>query len=134
MYQMGLTQFEIISVWVVLGIAIVGLLYAILLRRQVLAHDKGTAKMIEVWDAIRQGADAYLSQQLRTILPLIVILTFAMFFSVYIVPPTTAALERFSNMTPSQVRMVIGLGRAGAFIMGALFSLTVGQIGMRMAV
>ena len=134
MYQMGLTQFETISVWVVLGIAIVGLLYAILLRRQVLANDKGTAKMIEVWDAIRQGADAYLSQQLRTILPLIVILTFAMFFSVYIVPPTAAALERFSNMTPSQVRMVIGLGRAGAFIMGALFSLTVGQIGMRMAV
>ncbi len=134
MYQMGLTQFETISVWVVLGIAIVGLLYAILLRRQVLANDKGTAKMIEVWDAIRQGADAYLSQQLRTILPLIVILTFAMFFSVYIVPPTAAALERFGNLTPSQVRMVIGLGRAGAFIMGALFSLTVGQIGMRMAV
>ncbi len=55
MYQMGLTSFETISVWVVLGIAVVGLLYAILLRRQVLAHDKGTAKMLEVWDAIRKG-------------------------------------------------------------------------------
>ena len=134
MYEMGLTPFETISVWVVLGIAIIGLLYAIFLRRQVLAQDKGTAKMIEVWDAIRQGADAYLGRQLRTILPFIVILTLAMFFSVYIVPPTVEALERFSSLSPSQVRMVIGLGRAGAFVMGALFSLTVGQIGMRMAV
>jgi K(+)-stimulated pyrophosphate-energized sodium pump len=134
MYEMGLTPFETISVWVVLGIAIIGLLYAILLRRQVLAQDKGTAKMIEVWDAIRMGADAYLSRQLRTILPFIVILTIALFLSVYIVPPTIEAMERFKGMSPQQVRLIIGLGRAGAFVMGALFSLTVGQIGMRMAV
>ncbi len=30
--------------------------------------------------------------------------------------------------------MIIAIGRAVAFVMGALFSLTVGQIGMRMAV
>ncbi len=134
MSEMGLTSFETISVWLVLVVAIVGLLYAVFLRRQVLAQPKGTAKMIEVWDAIRMGADAYLGRQLRTILPFIVILTVLMFLSVYIVPPTEAALERFADLTEDQVKMVIGLGRAGAFVMGALFSLMVGQIGMRMAV
>jgi K(+)-stimulated pyrophosphate-energized sodium pump len=128
------TAFEMIALWVVLGIALIGLGYALFLRRQVLAHDKGTAAMIEVWEAIKQGANAYLTKQLRTILPFIIILTIALFFSVYIVPPSAEALERFSKFTPDQVKIVIGFGRAAAFVLGALFSLMVGQFGMRMAV
>ena len=135
MYAMhGLTSFEAIAIWIVLGIAILGLLYALLLRSQIMREDKGTEKMQEVWGAIRDGADAYLRQQLKSILPLIVILTVAMFFSVYIVPPTPEALERFEGMDQAQVRLIIGLARAIAFVMGSGFSLTVGQIGMRMAV
>ncbi|HRI56817.1 MAG TPA: sodium/proton-translocating pyrophosphatase, partial [Anaerolineae bacterium] len=134
MSEMGLTSFETIAVWLVLLIAILGLLYAMLLRRQVMAQPKGTAKMIEVWDAIRVGADAYLSRQLKTILPFIAILTVALFLSVYIVPPTPEAIERFASMSEQQLKLTIGLGRAGAFVMGAIFSLIVGQVGMRMAV
>jgi len=135
MYAMqGLTSLEIIAIWVVFGIAIIGLLYAVFLRSQILKEDQGTPKMQEVWGAIKDGADAYLRKQLRSILPLIGILTVALFFSVYIVPPSPEALERFGSMTPDQVRLVIGIARALAFIMGAGFSLTVGQIGMRMAV
>ena len=58
MSEMGLTSFETIAVWLVLFVAILGLFYALFLRRQVMAAPKGTAKMIEVWDAIRIGADA----------------------------------------------------------------------------
>jgi K(+)-stimulated pyrophosphate-energized sodium pump len=135
MYAMhGLTTPEAIAIWAVLGIALLGLAYAIFLRNQILREDKGTPKMQEVWGAIRDGADAYLRQQLRSILPLIAILTVALFFSVYIVPPTPEALDRFSDMDPNQVRLIIGVARAIAFILGAGFSLTVGQIGMRMAV
>jgi K(+)-stimulated pyrophosphate-energized sodium pump len=135
MYVMpGLTSLEAIAIWTVFGIAIIGLLYALVLRSQILREDKGTEKMQEVWGAIKDGADAYLKKQLRSILPLIVILTFALFLSVYIVPPSPEALQRFSNNTPDQVRLIIGIARAVAFIMGASFSLTVGQIGMRMAV
>ncbi|HTP00400.1 MAG TPA: sodium/proton-translocating pyrophosphatase, partial [Anaerolineales bacterium] len=130
----GLTSLEAIAIWVVLGIAIVGLLYALFLRSQILREDKGTEKMQEVWGAIRDGADAYLGRQLRSILPLIVILTFALFLSVYIVPPSPEALQRFSGYTPDQVRLIIGVARSLAFIMGASFSLLVGQLGMRMAV
>jgi K(+)-stimulated pyrophosphate-energized sodium pump len=129
-----LTQFEQIAIWVVLGVAILGLGYAIFLRAQILREDKGTAKMQEIWGWIKEGANAYLGKQLRSILPLIGILTIALFLSVYIVPPTQEAKEHFAGMPESQVTLIIAFARAVAFVMGAGFSLAVGQIGMRMAV
>jgi K(+)-stimulated pyrophosphate-energized sodium pump len=132
--MMGLSFFERIAILSVLGVAVLGLLYALFLRKQILREDKGTAKMLEVWNAIREGSDAYLRKQLVTILPLIGLLTVALFFSVYIVPPSEEALARFSGQAESSVRLIIGIGRALAFIMGAVFSLLVGQLGMRMAV
>lgn len=134
-YMEGLQNIEVIAIWSVFGVAILGLLYAIFLRSQIMREDKGTARMQEVWQAIKDGADAYLKSQLKSILPLIVILTIGLFFSVYIVPPTAEALKRFHDIVPdSQIPLVIGIARAIAFIMGAGFSLAVGQIGMRMAV
>jgi K(+)-stimulated pyrophosphate-energized sodium pump len=130
----GLTQLEAIAIWAVFGVAILGLLYAVFLRSQILQEDKGTEKMQEVWGWIKDGANAYLQKQLRSILPLIAVLTVALFLSVYIVPPTPEALERFAGMPESSVRLIIGVARALAFVMGAGFSLSVGQIGMRMAV
>ncbi|MCB8943672.1 MAG: sodium-translocating pyrophosphatase [Ardenticatenaceae bacterium] len=135
MQTLNLSTFETIAIWSVLGIAVLGLLYAIFLRQQILREDKGTKEMQTVWLAIKEGADAYLSKQLKTILPFIAILTVALFFSVYIVPPTEEAIQRFgSSMGENQLRLIVGLGRAIAFVMGATFSLAVGQIGMRMAV
>jgi K(+)-stimulated pyrophosphate-energized sodium pump len=128
------TTFEAIALWSVLGIALLGLAYALFLRRNVLREDRGTPKMLEVWEAIKQGANAYLTRQLRTILPLIAVLTVALFFSVAVVPPSPEAMERFPSLSDAQVKLVIGLGRAAAFVLGALFSLLVGQFGMRMAV
>src|SRR3990172_3693785 len=135
MYTMdGLTPFEATAIYAVLVIAALGLLYALLLRWQILKEDKGTAKMQEVWNAIRVGADSYPRRQLRSILPWIAVLTVAMFFSVYIIPPTPEAIHLFSSLELSQVSTALGFTRALAFIMGATFSLTVGQLGMRMAV
>jgi len=134
MFVMGLTPLETAAIWTVFGVAILGLAYAVFLRSQILREDKGTEKMQEVWNAIKDGADAYLRKQLRSILPLIGVLTIALFFSVYIVPPSPEALERFQGVDPNTVRLWIGIARALAFIMGAGFSLVVGQIGMRMAV
>jgi len=134
MYELGLSSFEEIAIWTVFGIAIIGLAYALILRREILAEDKGTKKMQEVWGAIRDGADAYLRRQLRSILPMILILTVAMYFSVSLVPPTPEALERFHGLSEAEIINIIGFGRAIGFVMGAIFSLMVGQIGMRMAV
>ena len=126
----GLNTFESIAIWSVLVIAFISLIYAWLLQKSVLKKDKGTEKMQEVWNAIRIGADSYLSTQLKTILPAILLLTVALFLSVYIVPPSAEALDEF----PVNTKMVIAIGRTIAFIMGATFSLTVGQLGMRMAI
>jgi K(+)-stimulated pyrophosphate-energized sodium pump len=128
--KFGLSDFEQIAIVGVLIAAFISLAYAWFLRGIVMKKDKGTAKMQEVWNAIRIGADSYLSRQLRTILPLIVVLTFVMFFSVYVVPPTEVAQKEFGD----SAQLYISIGRAIAFIMGASFSLMVGQFGMRMAI
>jgi len=132
-----LTSFEQIAIYAVLGISLVGLGYAIFLRQQILSEDKGTAKMQEVWGWIRDGASAYLTRQRGAIIPLIGVLTVALFFSVYIVKPTSEAVEHFHNLginDANTVTLIIAFARAIAFIMGAVFSLMVGQIGMGMAV
>ena len=132
--MLNMTTFESISLWVVLGIAVLGLAYAFFLRRQVMREDKGTEKMQQVWSGIKAGADTYLTRQQKIIIPLVVVLTFALFLSVYVVPPSAEAIARFHGMTPAAIKLVVGLGRALAFVMGALFSLMVGQFGMRTAV
>lgn len=126
----GLTGFEQIAIIGVLVVAFISLLYAWLLRGTVLKKDKGTEKMQEVWEAIRVGAESYLSRQLKTILPAIGLLAVALFLSVYIVPPTEAAVREFGDNAKSW----ISAGRMVAFVMGATFSLMVGQLGMRMAI
>ena len=134
MFTMGLTNFEVIAIWSVFAVAWLGLGYAVFLRSQILQEDKGTEKMQEVWGAIKDGANAYLQKQFRSILPLIAILTVVLFLSVYVVPPSPEAQERFPGMSDAQLKLWIGIARGVAFIMGAGFSLAVGQIGMRMAI
>jgi K(+)-stimulated pyrophosphate-energized sodium pump len=127
----GLDAFEQIAIVLVVVTAFLSLAYAWWLRGKVLKNDKGTAKMQEVWNAIRIGANSYLNRQLRTILPLIGVLTVLMFLSVYVVPPSTEALQEFGE---ANAQIIVAIGRTIAFIMGASFSLTVGQLGMRMAI
>jgi K(+)-stimulated pyrophosphate-energized sodium pump len=130
----GLNSFEQVALLFVLAAAFISLAYAWWLQSTVLKKDKGTDKMQEVWNAIRIGADSYLSQQLKTILPLIGVLTVVMFLSVYVVPPSAEASEEFKAFGAQGVTFIIAIGRTIAFIMGASFSLIVGQWGMRMAV
>jgi K(+)-stimulated pyrophosphate-energized sodium pump len=99
----------------VLVIAIAGLGYALMLVGQVRRADQGTAKMQEIAAAVREGANAYLWAQFKKIGPLIVIITILLYFL------NVSAESAFRY------------GRAGAFMMGALFSWTVGFVGMRLA-
>lgn len=86
--------------------------------------------MQEVWDAIRVGANSYLSTQLKTILPAILLLVAALFLSVYVAEPSVEATVEFGD----SARNVVAFGRAIAFVVGASFSMIVGQLGMRMAI
>jgi K(+)-stimulated pyrophosphate-energized sodium pump len=131
MARHGLNNFEQIAIVCVLLTAIFSLWYAWMLRKVVLKKDKGTEKMQEVWNAIRIGADSYLGRQLRRILPVIGVLTVALFLSVYVVPASREAVHEFGA---KNAQIIVAIGRTIAFIMGATFSLLVGQLGMRMAI
>jgi K(+)-stimulated pyrophosphate-energized sodium pump len=109
------TPMEIASLLFVLGIAVAGLLYALLLVRQVYAADSGTDRMKEIAAAVREGANAYLGAQFKRIGPLIIVITLLLFVTY------TGAVDAFR------------WGRAIAFLFGALFSWTVGFVGMRLA-
>ncbi|MGC8951075.1 sodium-translocating pyrophosphatase [Chloroflexus sp.] len=127
-----LNAVQSLAVWAVLIVSLLGIGYAFFIRSQILAQDTGTPKMREVWGFIKTGANAYLSQQFRTISILIVILTFVLAASVFIIPPTTEAVERFGS--EEAATLWVAIGRAVAFLMGSLFSYAVGYVGMNVAV
>jgi K(+)-stimulated pyrophosphate-energized sodium pump len=109
---------EQVALFVVLGVAVAGLIYAGLLVGQVIGADQGTAKMQEVARAIKSGANAYLARQFRAIILLVFVLT-------GIVWAATAGGESAGE---------VAIGRAAAFFIGAAFSWTVGYVGMSLAV
>ncbi|HXZ98321.1 MAG TPA: sodium/proton-translocating pyrophosphatase, partial [Candidatus Acidoferrum sp.] len=98
--------FETAALWTILSIAIAALVYAMLLARQILREDSGSGKMREVWEAILRGANAYLRTQLRSIVPFIALLVVVLYL-------TSALVGGPFN---------ISIGRAGAFLMGSVFS------------
>ena len=62
------------ELYLVLGISLLGLVFAVALARDVLRRDTGTAAMREISDAIRTGAEAFLRRQNRTIATLAIAL------------------------------------------------------------
>jgi K(+)-stimulated pyrophosphate-energized sodium pump len=113
------SQGEKMALWAVLFVAFAGLGYALMLVGQVKNADQGTPKMQKVAAAIRAGAEAYLGQQFSKIVVLIGILTVALFFTALV--------------GGGDAKYPIAFGRAGAFLMGSLFSFAVGFVGMRFA-
>ncbi|MFX0122250.1 MAG: sodium-translocating pyrophosphatase [Candidatus Hodarchaeota archaeon] len=115
-------------------VAILSFLYSWWLRQDVMSHDTGTEEMKQVWSAIKEGSDAYLRKQLRTILPIVILLTGALFLSVYLIHTSEGAQHELAAYDETTKTLIIAVGRTIAFIMGASFSLMVGQFGMRIAV
>ncbi len=112
---------EVAALFGSLVVAICALLYAGMLVGQVLRADQGTQKMKDIASAVREGANAYLRRQLRVVACLIVVLVVVLFFS------------KYSAAKDNPITIHYAFGRAWAFLMGAVFSATVGFVGMRMA-
>src|ERR687891_1786503 len=110
-----LSGFENLMLFVILGISLVALVYAYYLVRGVLAKDEGTEKMRDISLAIREGANAYLTRQFRTLSVFVVILGVVLL-----------ALE-----APD---WGIRISRSIAFVLGAVFSAATGFVGMGLAV
>jgi len=101
------------EVWLYIALAmgIAALILAFVYARQVMSADPGSDRMVELMDAIRQGAMAFLQREYRAIAVFVVVL---------------AAL----------IAIFLPWGRpwgALAYVFGALLSATAGFIGMRIA-
>ncbi|HMB95404.1 MAG TPA: sodium/proton-translocating pyrophosphatase, partial [Tepidisphaeraceae bacterium] len=107
------------ALWGALIVALLALAYAGMLVGQVVGADKGTAKMQQIAAAVREGANEYLARQLKIVAIMIVILVVVLYCS--------------RAFRPDELAHTYALGRAGAFLMGAVFSALVGFVGMRMA-
>ena len=67
--------------YICLVAGIVGIAAGLLLARNVLSFDQGTAKMKEIAQAVQEGAEAFLARQFRTIAMIIIPLAILIFFT-----------------------------------------------------
>src|SRR5277367_5103576 len=65
--------------WIAMIAGLLGLVFALFLARSVLAYDTGTPEMRMISNAIREGAEAFMSRQYTTIGALAVVLAVALF-------------------------------------------------------
>jgi K(+)-stimulated pyrophosphate-energized sodium pump len=96
---------------VVAVVALAALVIGYVLLREVLAAGQGTPKMQEIAKAVQEGAAAYLNRQFRT-LAIFVVIVFVLLFLL----PADDLGEK--------------IGRSLFFIVGALFSASIGYLGM----
>jgi K(+)-stimulated pyrophosphate-energized sodium pump len=100
--------------WISLGVGVLGLIFALIMARSVLASDTGTPEMQLISNAIREGAEAFMARQYTTIALLAVALAIALFLG-YKVSAFTA---------PMASKVVI------SFLIGACCSGLSGYTGM----
>ena len=101
--------------YVALGLAIVALLDAAVLWAYLRRQNRGSQKMVEISDAVRQGAGAFLSREYKVIAPIAVIIVLLIF-----------GLIDYPNST--------GGATAAGFAIGATLSGLAGYIGMAVTV
>ena len=105
----------------VLGISVVALAVAALLAKQVLASDTGKPEMMKISDAIREGAEAFLKRQYRTIGMLSVVAA-VVIFAFYFANREVKNIAEMGSGTALRITI--------SFLVGALCSAIAGYIGM----
>jgi K(+)-stimulated pyrophosphate-energized sodium pump len=106
----------------VIAISCFSLLFAVYLARYVVQREMGTEKMQEISNAIKEGAEAFLSRQNRTIVTLAALLA-VLIFVLY-------AYVRAPNPADPVPPVQLAFWTTFSFILGALCSVTAGYIGM----
>ncbi len=119
------------ALWAVMGVAVLSIAYALFMYRRVVSQDKGTSRMQEVWDTLRSGTSAYLEQQLRIIVPLVIVLAVLAGASVLVIAPTPDVIDRVGA---EQALFWVAGGRAVALLLGAVCAYVAASVGMRAAI
>src|ERR1044071_4275230 len=106
----------------VIAISCLSLVFAVFLARHVIQRDTGTAQMQEISNAIKEGAEAFLSRQSRTIISFSAVLA-ALIFVLYAFVRTPSPAD---PVPPVQLAFWTTL----SFVLGAACSVIAGYIGM----
>jgi len=115
------------------AVAVFALVLGAILMKGVLKQEAGTDKMQEIAGAIQEGALAYLKRQFRTIAMIVIPLAVVVFVTSTAInkPPTLETLVEGSQVLSFAQS---GAFRTIAFIVGAIFSASIGFFGMWLAV
>ncbi|MET8278728.1 sodium-translocating pyrophosphatase [Micromonospora sp. NPDC005174] len=116
---LSLTGSNVTYVVIAAVIALVALVFAAALTKTVLAAGKGTTNMQEISGAVQEGASAYLLRQFRTLAIFVVVAVVLLF------------LLPVHDTDGSE--MAVKLGRSLFFVVGAVFSASIGGAGMWLA-
>ncbi|MET7875903.1 sodium-translocating pyrophosphatase [Micromonospora profundi] len=116
---LSLTGSNVTYVVIAAVIALVALAFAAALTKAVLAAGKGTTNMQEISEAVQEGASAYLLRQFRTLAIFVVIAVVLLF------------LLPVHDTDGSET--AVKIGRSLFFVVGALFSASIGGAGMWLA-
>jgi K(+)-stimulated pyrophosphate-energized sodium pump len=106
----------------VIAISFCSLLFAVYLARYVLRHDVGTQAMQDISNAIKEGAEAFLARQNRTII-LLAGLVAVLIFVLY-------GFVRDANPADPVPPVALAFWTTLSFILGAASSVIAGYIGM----
>ncbi len=117
------------GVWlaIIYGAGLIGVLFALLMARQVLSTDRGTPQMQNIAGKIYQGAMAFLKRQYTTIAYLALVAAVLLGLVLGLLPKNNN-----SNITIDGLEL--GLKTSGAFLLGALCSALSGFVGMYIAI
>jgi K(+)-stimulated pyrophosphate-energized sodium pump len=107
-----------ICLWIAIGVGVLALVAAWMLARHVLCCDTGTPEMRAISDAIREGAEAFLRRQYRTIAGIAVVLAVLLF----------AGYHMSARTAPLASKTVI------SFLVGAICSGLAGYTGMYVSI
>jgi K(+)-stimulated pyrophosphate-energized sodium pump len=107
-----------LCLWVAMGVGVLALVAAWMLARHVLCCETGTPEMRAISDAIREGAEAFLRRQYRTIGGIAVVLAVLLF----------AGYHMSARTAPFAMKTVI------SFLVGAVCSGLAGYTGMYVSI
>ncbi|TLM77861.1 MAG: sodium-translocating pyrophosphatase [Actinobacteria bacterium] len=107
----------------IVGLSVFGLGVAWWLAQWVLKRDTGNDAMRAVSDAIKEGAEAFMRRQFRTIIYLAVALGAVLFIGYAFLKPT-------GSMDPVSNKYLLAMGVTVSFIFGAVCSIIAGYVGM----
>ncbi len=126
----------ILTLGIIIALGALG--YAFYLYRKVLAFDEGNEKVREISSYIKEGANAFLRSEYKVIYSYIAIATIVIFVGFFYGYDSISGLTSNSNTNviieqTEYSALFFALGTSLSFLLGSLFSLAAGFIGMKSA-